>query len=148
MLFTELLYYAAVIVFTGNMFWGLLRKINADRTQDTAVMNSTLKSIVQNDLSITIPTLLVILLFNFDVNMGKLLLGSPIALSYAIWWVTIYSILTFIFIIHPIRTSLIKLTANADSFDSKKYRTLSGIWVIFGIMELGPLILVLLLSLK
>ncbi len=147
MSFTEILYVVAVLVFIGNMFWGLVRKTNADRTADPSVMHLTLKSIVRNDLSITIPSLLIVLLLNFNVNMGKLLLGSSIALSYAIWWVSIYSILTFIFIIHPIRSSLIRLTANSGNFNEKKYRSLSGIWVMFGIMELGPLILVLLLSL-
>jgi hypothetical protein len=147
MSFTELLYYAAVIIFTGNMFWGLIRKINADRTNDPSVMHLTLKSIVKNDVSITIPSLLIVLLFNYDVNMGKLLLGSSIGLSYAIWWVSAYSILTFILIIHPLRSALIRLTADPDNFSVKKYRSLSGIWVMFGIMELGPLILALLLSL-
>ncbi len=145
-LLLKIFYNASVVAFTGNMIAGLLIKKKADTTHDPSAIVRAFKLIIRNDLRITIPALLVILLLNFSVNGGKLLFDTTLGLAAAILSISIYSTLMFIFIIHPIRSALIKL-AGATEFDEKKYNKLSGMWVLFGIMELGPLILILLLSL-
>jgi hypothetical protein len=147
--FVKLVYDFFVILFIGNMFIGPFWKMAADESGEPAIMAHTLRSIVKSDRYITIPCLFFIVLLNYNVNGNMYLPTSTIRLSYAVLYVALYSALIFIFIVHPLRITLMKLVngKSKEEFDEKKYKKLSVMWLLLGIMELGPLILILLLSL-
>ena len=149
MFLIKLIYNFAVVVFIGNMIAGLFWKMRADETKNNTIIAHTFAGIIKSDLFISIPALVIILLLDYYVNAGKLLPYTSFKLPGSILVVAMYSILVFVFIIHPIRSSLIKLVSVETSVGQpgEKYRKISIRWVVFGIMELGPLILVLVLSL-
>lgn len=71
-----------------------------------------------------------------------------VSMSTMIFFVATYSIGVFITIIHPLRKRLISLVSVNDiDYDRDTYRRVSQKWTFWGIMELGPLIALLILSL-
>lgn len=142
----QIIYRVAVILFTLNMVAGLFLKVRADATRDPAAMVRAFRWMRRSDWFVSLPTLAVILFLNYYINGDAVLPNSSIKLNYAVLAVAVYSSMMFIFIIHPMRATLARLAAD-EPFDGEKYRKLSGMWVMFGIVELGPLVLVILLSL-
>ena len=147
MYLARLIYNCSVVLFTGNMILGLFWKIIADKTNNPTIIRYTLKGIITSDLLISVPSLVVILALNYYVNDAKYLPRITILLPTLINLITVYSICLFVIVIHPLRTSLLKLVSGSgDSYDITTYNRLSGRWALFGVLELAPLILILLLS--
>jgi len=146
----KITYSLVVVLFVGNMISGLFWKLVADKTKDPKIISHTFKGIFYSDIVITIPTLLILFILNIVVNSDKYFLYIPISINIIVAALCFFGLLIFFLIVHPIRMKLYYIATHGyhtGEFDKEEYFRLSNKWTIYGILELGPLISALILSL-
>ena len=145
----KLLHVLSVIVFLGNITFGIYWKIQADKSKDRLKIADAFKNIIKADRLFTMPSVIALFIFGMGTAMqGNLsLIGTP----WIFWSIVLLAISAYAFMtkVVPMQKKILALAGNEEKFGWDKYNKLSKKWNMWGmIVILAPYLAVVLMVLK
>ncbi len=130
----KLLHVLSVIIFLGNITFGIYWKSQADKSKDRLKIADAFKNIIKADRIFTMPSVTALFIFGVGTAMqGNL---SLIETSWIFWSIILLIISTYAFMakVVPIQKQILALAASEEKFGWDKYNKLSKMWNIWGLI--------------
>lgn len=145
----KLLHVLSVIIFLGNITFGIYWKMQADKTKDRLKIADAFKNIIKADRIFTMPS--VTALFIFGVGAAMQGNFSLIETPWIFWSILLLIISLYAFKgkVAPIQKQILALAGNEDKFGWDEYEKLSQKWNAWGLIAaVSPYLAVVLMVLK
>ncbi len=145
----KLLHVLSVIIFLGNITFGIYWKVQADKSKDRLKIAEAFGTIIKADRIFTVPSVTAIFIFGVGTAMqGNL---SLIETGWIFWSIIllIISAYTFMTKVVPLQKKIFALASNEEKFKWDVYTGLSKKWNFWGtIATVTPYMAVVLMVLK
>ena len=145
----KLLHVLSVIIFLGNITFGIYWKSQADKSKDRIKIADAFKNIIKADRIFTMPS--VTALFIFGVGAAMQGNFSLIETSWIFWSIILLIISSYAFMgkVVPVQKQILALAGSEDKFGWDEYNKLSKKWNTWGMVAaVTPYIAVVLMVLK
>ena len=150
-LFLKLVHVFAVIIFVGNIAFGLFWMRQANKTGDFSIISFTMKGIITSDKWFTIPGVVIITAAGFSAAIHG---GLPLLRTGWIFWsIVLFSLSGFIFFVKvvPLQKKILHIAENnaPNEFRDKVYHSHLRQWETWGLLALiTPLAALVMMVLK
>ena len=145
----KLLHVLSVIIFIGNITFGIYWKYQADKSKDRIKIADAFKNIIKADRIFTMPSVTALFIFGVGTAMqGNL---SLIETSWIFWSIILLVISSYAFMakVVPAQKKILALASSEEKFAWDEYNKLSKNWNTWGmIATVTPYIAVILMVMK